>query len=703
MEPIGQKAVMPTTEEAIVVASELEADSGESGEDGIFDTTLKEMLAEIPLEENLLEELLDEDGLSASLNSAILTQNQLDTAVVDANFGAVDSSTMPLEMLGDDLWKEDLSSLKTQVLQKSTPIATELIEVLDPRFAIEESNFEILPEKGIAETGLQTLLQESDTDSSGSLLQSVFHNANPSQAAGEFSADNLQNVLQKNVSQSIQLGPGEMENEAEFTTSDLKIILQKTASQSFQLEGEYEISKSDLLPETQKNTVQPLKFQDDNVLVQDLKSVLKNQEESLQEDLQTVFRHGSQEEAEEFEKLGDDNLQKLKRAEVPLTPEKIKLMESLQIVEKFKATDEIQVTVKSEETKNFQGKVKNNNNEGLQVTDKFKVTEEFRGGTISKVAAGFQATEKFKVAEEFLGGAKEKTAEGLQVTDKFKVAEEFLGGAKEKTAEGLQVTDKFKVAEEFLGGAKSKVATGFQATEKFKVTEEFQSGVKSKVAEGFQMTGIENTGDISEKASIRPLNQFRTLESNETQLTSNAKSTMDSATPSAINSLSEVSGTSLVKGGETTKTAAEILRGTDLPFNMEQVVSRVRILRGNGVEEMTLRLHPEDLGQITLKIRQSGGELSIDMRVDNFLAKQLVESGFDALRSKLLDQDFSNQDLALNVDINERDAQYSGNRNNSEFEEDLFSAERGRNEEVAAVEETPRTERRTDSGLNLYV
>ena len=703
MEPIGQKAVMPTTEEAIVVASELEADSGESGEDGIFDTTLKEMLAEIPLEENLLEELLDEDGLSASLNSAILTQNQLDTAVVDANFGAVDSSTMPLEMLGDDLWKEDLSSLKTQVLQKSTPIATELIEVLDPRFAIEESNFEILPEKGIAETGLQTLLQESDTDSSGSLLQSVFHNANPSQAAGEFSADNLQNVLQKNVSQSIQLGPGEMENEAEFTTSDLKIILQKTASQSFQLEGEYEISKSDLLPETQKNTVQPLKLQDDNVLVQDLKSVLKNQEESLQEDLQTVFRHGSQEEAEEFEKLGDDNLQKLKRAEVPLTPEKIKLMESLQIVEKFKATDEIQVTVKSEETKNFQGKVKNNNNEGLQVTDKFKVTEEFRGGTISKVAAGFQATEKFKVAEEFLGGAKEKTAEGLQVTDKFKVAEEFLGGAKEKTAEGLQVTDKFKVAEEFLGGAKSKVATGFQATEKFKVTEEFQSGVKSKVAEGFQMTGIENTGDISEKASIRPLNQFRTLESNETQLTSNAKSTMDSATPSAINSLSEVSGTSLVKGGETTKTAAEILRGTDLPFNMEQVVSRVRILRGNGVEEMTLRLHPEDLGQITLKIRQSGGELSIDMRVDNFLAKQLVESGFDALRSKLLDQDFSNQDLALNVDINERDAQYSGNRNNSEFEEDLFSAERGRNEEVAAVEETPRTERRTDSGLNLYV
>ena len=50
---------------------------------------------------------------------------------------------------------------------------------------------------------------------------------------------------------------------------------------------------------------------------------------------------------------------------------------------------------------------------------------------------------------------------------------------------------------------------------------------------------------------------------------------------------------------------------------------------GNGVEEMTLRLHPEELGHITLKVKQSGGDLFIDMRVDNPLAKQMVESGFD--------------------------------------------------------------------------
>ena len=100
-------------------------------------------------------------------------------------------------------------------------------------------------------------------------------------------------------------------------------------------------------------------------------------------------------------------------------------------------------------------------------------------------------------------------------------------------------------------------------------------------------------------------------------------------------------------------TLADSLRNVDLPFDIQQLASRVRIMRGNGVEEMTLRLHPEELGHITLKVRQSGGDLLIDMRVDNPLAKQIVESGFDLLRSRFLDQEFAYKDLALNVDINQ--------------------------------------------------
>ena len=150
-------------------------------------------------------------------------------------------------------------------------------------------------------------------------------------------------------------------------------------------------------------------------------------------------------------------------------------------------------------------------------------------------------------------------------------------------------------------------------------------------------------------------------------------------------------------------TLADSLKNVDLPFDIQQLASRVKIMRGNGVEEMTLRLHPEELGHITLKVRQSGGDLLIDMRVDNPLAKQIVESGFDSLRSRFLDQEFAYKDLALNVDINQKDSQFGSDRQYEEFEDELFSSQRGKEQEISTLEETPLERHRTDSGLNLYV
>ena len=586
MEAIGQKAVIPVIDEA-VAATEFGMDSGENGENKVFDATLEQMLAELPLDEKLLEELLDEDGLSASLNSVLLTQNQLEPEIADTDFGIVNNSNMPLDMLADDLWSEDVSSLQTQVLKKSTPISAEMIEVLDPRFTVDGSKFDVLPVSGIAETGLQSLLGDSTAESTDPLLQAVFHQVKPLGNGAEISVQE-----QQQLSRSTPLAI-----EEELSTSDLQSILQKTASQSVLAEGDLGISKSELPPELQPNSNQ--KLQGNNVLAQDLSSILENQ-------------------------------QNLKRGDVPLTPEQIKAAESLQVVEKFKTND------------------------------------------------------------------------ALQTTEKFQVAKEFQSGTREKAVESLQTSEKFQLAEEFKGGAKTKLEAGFQATEKFKLAEELQSGAKTITAENFQKAGVESTADASAKVSEQTSNQFRTLTAKDTQLSGSSKSSADTVSPAGINSLAEVSGTSMVKG-TATNTSAEPLRGADLPFNMEQVVSRVRILRGNGVEEMTLRLHPEDLGQITVKIRQSGAELLIDMRVDNPQAKLLVEAGFDALRSKFLDQEFSYQDLALNVDINERDSQFSGDRKNYKFEEDMNSAERGKNEEIAEVEETPRVINRNDSGLNLYV
>ena len=714
MEAIGQKAVIPVTDEA-VAATEFGIESGEKGENKVFDATLDQMLTELPLDENLLDELLDEDGLSASLNSVLLTQSQLDPEIEDTDFGIVNNSNMPLEILGDDLWSEDVSSLQTQVLKKSTPISAEIIEVVDPRIVVNGSNVDVLPESGIAETGLQSLLQESTTEFTDPLLETVFH-----QVKSPGNSEGISAEEQQKLSHSIPL-----EADAEFSASDQQTVLQKSASQSVLAEGELGIKKSELPPELQPNSNQTL--QGKNALVQDLSSILENQEESLQENLQTVFRQGTQD-----ERLDADYLQKLKRGDVPLTPEKIKASESLQVVEKFKTNEALQPN--SNQT--LQGKnalvqdlssILENQEESLQEnlqTVSRKGTQEesldvdylqkLKRGDVPltpekiKASESHQVVEKFKTnealqtAEKFQGGVREKAVEGLQVSEKFQLAEKFQGGTGKKAVEGLQMSEKFQLAEEFKSDSKTKLEVGFQATEKFKLAEELQSRAKTKTVENFQLTGVETTTGVSEKGSEQPLNQFRTLTAKDTQLPASSKSSADTVSSAGINSLAEVSGTTMVKGA-TTNTPAEPLRGADLPFNMEQVVSRVRILNGNGVEEMTLRLHPEDLGQITVKIRQSGADLLIDMRVDNPQAKLLVESGFDSLRSRFLDQEFSYQDLALNVDINERDSQFGGDRKNYEFEDDLNSAERGKKEEIADVEETPRVINRNDSGLNLYV
>ncbi len=143
----------------------------------------------------------------------------------------------------------------------------------------------------------------------------------------------------------------------------------------------------------------------------------------------------------------------------------------------------------------------------------------------------------------------------------------------------------------------------------------------------------------------------------------------------------------------------------ELPFDVEQVISRVRVLRDQDTQQITLRLQPDHLGRVTMKVRQSGGELRVDMQVDNPMAKQIIESGFDHLRSRFLDREFAFQELSLNIDVNQQSA-YQNERDaqNPRFDQEFAQVSRG----VAGEEEVPEPtapvpRRGSETGLNLYV
>ena len=743
MEAIGQKAVLSSTDE-VIISDELGVDSGEMGEERMFDVTLDEILAEHPLDESLLEGLLEEDSLTASLASGILTQNQANPGSVEDIFGTAELSTIPAEVLDDNLWTEETHSARLNVLNKSEPFSQELIGVLDPRVVSDENTFQNLPSQGVAETGLQSILQESDLENPESLLQTVFHQAKPPEEGTEFSEDDLQSVMQKNKNLPVQ-----SKEDTEYS------VLQKILHQVKLPEEGTEFSEDDLQTVLQTNTGQQIPIKENNSVVQGPEPVQDNLEGLLQKELQTVFHQGLQGNEKDATKQVAENLVKILPAEIPpaaerISPEQnlqaenlVKIMpaeilpaaekispeQSLQVVANTKTEKSILAAGNFKEAEEFEGGVKSKTTAGLQMTDvenlsnsaekvPILTTEKLKAVESLKVVENIKTSETLqsKTAEVLEGGVKSKMTAGLQMTDVENLSDSaekvsLLPTEKLKAAESLKVADSIKTsetlqsktAEVFEGGVKEKTTAGLQTAEKFKVTEEFEGGVKEKATAGLQMNSAEKSKDISENAFKQPLNQFRSLTSKDTHLSSNVKSPVDSVPAPGINAVSELSGTSILKGTEVANPSNGNLRSAELPFNMEQVVSRVRILSGNGVEEMTLRLHPEELGQITLKIRQAGGNLTIDMRVDNMLAKQIVESGFDSLRSKFLDQEFSYKDLALNVDINERDSKYGGDRKYAEFDEEMFSPERGNKEEISALEETPIVRHRTDSGLNLYV
>ena len=782
MEAIGQKAVLSSTDE-VIISDELAVDSGEMGEERMFDVTLDEILAEHPLDESLLEGLLEEDSLTAPLASSILSQNQANPEFVEDIFGTAELSTIPAEVLDDNLWTEETYTARSKVLNKSEPFTQELIEVLDPRVVSDENTFQnlpsqgvaetglqYLPSQGVAETGLQSILQESDLENPESLLQTVFHQAKPPEEGAEFSENDLQSVMQKNRNLPVQ-----SEEDTEYS------VLQKILHQVKPPEEGAEFLEDDLQTVLQTNTGQQIPIKENNSVVQGPEPVQDNLEGLLQKELQTVIHQGLQGNEKDATKQVAENLVKILPAEIPpaaerISPEQnlqaenlVKIMpaEILPAAEKISPEQSLQAenlvkimpaeipptTEKISPEQSLQVLANTKTEKSLLAADNFKEAEEFRGGVKSKTTAGLQMTDvenlsgsaekvpiltteklkaveslkvvdniktsetlQSKTAEVLEDGVKSKSTAGLQMTDVKNLSDSaekvsLLTTEKLKAAESLKVADSIKTsetlqsktAEVFEGGVKEKTTAGLQTAEKLKVTEEFEGGVKEKATAGLQMNSAEKSKDISENAFKQPLNQFRSLTSKDTHLSSNVKSPVDSVSAPGINAVSELSGTSILKGTEVANPSNGNLRSAELPFNMEQVVSRVRILSGNGVEEMTLRLHPEELGQITLKIRQAGGNLTIDMRVDNMLAKQIVESGFDSLRSKFLDQEFSYKDLALNVDINERDSKYGGDRKYAEFDEEMFSPERGNKEEISALEETPIVRHRTDSGLNLYV
>ena len=226
MEPIGQKTALTSSEEAIFT-TDLEVESGENETEKIFDSTLDQMLAEETDYENMLDELLEEDGQDSLIS--YVHQNQFDSEIEAEETADTlsDHTLFPTETMKPDLLSEASRHVQSNFLQKSVPIAEEMIELADPRIVTEESNFVNLEESGIAETGLQSLLDETTPDSSNAVLQKFLHQVEHASDETELSGDGLQTVLKQNSGNAFN-----SEEAVEIPRSSLHTIMHKTSNQT---------------------------------------------------------------------------------------------------------------------------------------------------------------------------------------------------------------------------------------------------------------------------------------------------------------------------------------------------------------------------------------------------------------------------------------------------------------------------------------
>jgi len=93
---------------------------------------------------------------------------------------------------------------------------------------------------------------------------------------------------------------------------------------------------------------------------------------------------------------------------------------------------------------------------------------------------------------------------------------------------------------------------------------------------------------------------------------------------------------------------------------LERITQQARWMIRQNRQEVTMKLYPEHLGNMQLKVVNSDQSLRVDMIVDNALAKQMLEANMDELQARLQADNPNAQNFEFNVDVRQgNDPQHS--------------------------------------------
>ena len=88
---------------------------------------------------------------------------------------------------------------------------------------------------------------------------------------------------------------------------------------------------------------------------------------------------------------------------------------------------------------------------------------------------------------------------------------------------------------------------------------------------------------------------------------------------------------------------------------LDRIADQARWIIRNGRQEVTMKLYPEHLGDMQLKVTHIDRTMRVEMSVETLVAKQTLEANLEDLQNKLQAQNPNTENFEFNVDVRQHD------------------------------------------------
>lgn len=223
-----------------------------------------------------------------------------------------------------------------------------------------------------------------------------------------------------------------------------------------------------------------------------------------------------------------------------------------------------------------------------------------------------------------------------------------------------------------------------------------------------QKTKISNIQENEQSSRNHSRNQFTSLSQRKlpeglSLSKATAKTPSKTAAPSDLNPATT---------SETLK-AETVIQGKNMdakvsePVNVKEVISNVRIMLSAGKSEMVMKLRPEHLGKLEIKLRKVGDKLTGRFKVENSKAKRILESQLPQLQQGLEEQGIHIEEFSVLVNEDSSAASsFAFNEGQSQQEnitESHVNNAVPQNAGNKTVESSKHADAQPESGVSIYI